>query len=69
LLPFTRLVWQLTRQSGSHRTLSRPNKQINVTLHMVSSVDGFIAKHDNSVSWLAQESMRLAAAQEHHALS
>jgi dihydrofolate reductase len=23
-----------------------------VTLHMVSSLDGFIAKHDNSVSWL-----------------
>ena len=24
----------------------------NVTLHMVSSLDGFIAKQDNSVSWL-----------------
>ena len=23
-----------------------------ITLHMVSSLDGFIAKHDNSVSWL-----------------
>jgi dihydrofolate reductase len=23
-----------------------------VTLHMVSSLDGFIAKHDNSVSWM-----------------
>jgi dihydrofolate reductase len=25
----------------------------NVTLHMVSSLDGFIAKKDNSVAWLA----------------
>ena len=24
----------------------------SVTLHMVSSLDGFIAKHDNSVSWM-----------------
>jgi len=24
----------------------------NVTLHMVSSLDGFIAKKDNNVSWL-----------------
>jgi dihydrofolate reductase len=24
----------------------------SVTLHMVSSLDGFIAKKDNSVSWL-----------------
>ena len=23
-----------------------------VTLHMVSSLDGFIAKHDNTVSWM-----------------
>ncbi len=23
-----------------------------VTLHMVSSLDGFIARHDNTVSWL-----------------
>jgi hypothetical protein len=23
-----------------------------VTLHMMSSLDGFIAKHDNDVSWL-----------------
>jgi len=27
-------------------------KERNVTLHMVSSLDGFIAKKDNSVSWL-----------------
>jgi dihydrofolate reductase len=27
-----------------------------VTMHMVASVDGFIAKHDNDVSWLNVES-------------
>ena len=27
-------------------------KERTVTLHMVSSLDGFIAKHDNSVSWM-----------------
>src|SRR5499427_5991143 len=27
-------------------------KRRSVTLHMVSSLDGFIAKRDNSVSWL-----------------
>jgi hypothetical protein len=27
-------------------------KKRTVTLHMVSSLDGFIAKKDNSVSWL-----------------
>ena len=27
-------------------------KECSVTLHMVSSLDGFIAKKDNSVSWL-----------------
>ena len=26
--------------------------RLTVTLHVVSSLDGFIAKHDNSVSWL-----------------
>jgi dihydrofolate reductase len=26
--------------------------RLSVTLHVVSSLDGFIAKHDNSVSWL-----------------
>ena len=30
----------------------RSAKTRNVTLHMVSSLDGFIAKKDNSVSWL-----------------
>jgi dihydrofolate reductase len=30
----------------------RSGKTRNVTLHMVSSLDGFIAKKDNSVSWL-----------------
>lgn len=29
-----------------------PGTARNVTLHMVSSLDGFIAKRDNSVSWL-----------------
>lgn len=29
-----------------------PGTARNVTLHMVSSLDGFIAKKDNSVSWL-----------------
>ena len=28
-----------------------PNRS-TVTLHVVASIDGFIAKHDNSVSWL-----------------
>lgn len=28
-----------------------------VTLHVVSSLDGFIAKNDNSVSWLERESV------------
>lgn len=35
--------------------MSRGEDQVNgqcVTLHMVSSLDGFIAKKDNSVSWL-----------------
>lgn len=27
-------------------------KRRTVTLHMVSSLDGFIAKHDNTVSWM-----------------
>lgn len=27
-------------------------KKSTITLHMVSSLDGFIARHDNSVSWL-----------------
>jgi len=27
-------------------------KRRSVTLHMVSSLDGFIAKHGNSISWL-----------------
>jgi dihydrofolate reductase len=27
-------------------------KERTVTLHMVSSLDGFIAKHDNTVSWM-----------------
>ena len=27
-------------------------KRSTVTLHVVSSLDGFIARHDNSVSWL-----------------
>ena len=27
-------------------------KRRTVTLHMVSSLDGFIAKKDNSVSWM-----------------
>ncbi len=26
--------------------------RLTITLHVVSSLDGFIAKHDNSVSWL-----------------
>ena len=34
--------------SRSEGNAERPN----VTLHMVSSLDGFIAKKDNSVSWL-----------------
>ena len=25
---------------------------LTVTLHVVASLDGFIARHDNSVSWL-----------------
>lgn len=34
------------------------NKQRRtVTLHMVASLDGFIAKHDNSVSWLERGSV------------
>ena len=31
---------------------SRATGTATVTLHMVSSLDGFIARHDNSVSWL-----------------
>ena len=31
---------------------NRNGKERRVTLHMVSSLDGFIAKNDNSVSWL-----------------
>lgn len=34
--------------SHSEGTTKKPN----VTLHMVSSLDGFIAKKDNSVSWM-----------------
>jgi len=35
---------------GNRRTMHQ--LQRSVTLHMVSSLDGFIAKKDNSVSWL-----------------
>src|SRR5690348_1831865 len=34
----------------AHRELI-PDRS-TVTLHVVSSLDGFIARHDNSVSWL-----------------
>jgi dihydrofolate reductase len=34
----------------AHRELN--TNRSTVTLHIVSSLDGFIAKHDNSVSWL-----------------
>ena len=34
--------------SSNEGNIKRPR----VTLHMVSSLDGFIAKKDNSVSWL-----------------
>lgn len=33
------------------------SKERTVTLHMVSSLDGFIAKRDNSVSWLESGSV------------
>src|SRR5215470_1821073 len=34
-------------------SLNRENAEVrSVTLHMVSSLDGFIAKKDNSVSWM-----------------
>jgi dihydrofolate reductase len=39
----------------SEKTMSRSKEDAegrNVTLHMVSSLDGFIAKKDNSVSWM-----------------
>lgn len=36
--------------------IERPEQQRTVTLHMVSSLDGFIAKKDNSVSWLESPS-------------
>ena len=29
-----------------------PSEKLIITLHMVSSLDGFIAKHDNSADWL-----------------
>ena len=32
--------------------MSRNDKGRNVTLHLVSSLDGFIAKNDNSISWM-----------------
>ena len=32
--------------------MSGKKSETRVTLHMVSSLDGFIARHDNSVSWL-----------------
>jgi dihydrofolate reductase len=39
-------------------SLSEPNaKTRTVTLHMVSSLDGFIAKKDNSVSWMDSTSV------------
>jgi dihydrofolate reductase len=39
----------------SEKTMSHSKEEAegrNVTLHMVSSLDGFIAKKDNSVSWM-----------------
>jgi len=45
------------RQGGGTLSRSEDNaKGRSVTLHMVSSLDGFIAKKDNSVSWLASGS-------------
>src|SRR5262244_3633876 len=32
--------------------MSDASTQRSITLHMVSSLDGFIARHDNNVSWL-----------------
>ena len=48
-----------TKQAAK-RAAARPGRRAakadrersTVTLHVVSSLDGFIAKHDNSVSWL-----------------
>lgn len=39
--------------------MSRGNSNFNgptITLHMVSSVDGFIARHDNDIGWLDSSS-------------
>src|SRR5215471_15821144 len=32
--------------------MSEASTRRSITLHMVSSLDGFIARHDNNVSWL-----------------
>ena len=40
-------------RSTSYRTgRNMSRRELNVTLHVVSSIDGFIAKKDNTVSWL-----------------
>ncbi|WP_461103657.1 dihydrofolate reductase family protein [Spirosoma koreense] len=38
-----------SRSSTVHRSLMA--NSFNITIHMVSSLDGFVAKKDNSVSW------------------
>lgn len=43
---------QLRPSSRRNMSRSEGNARRSVTLHMVSSLDGYIAKKDNSVSWL-----------------
>ena len=50
-------------ESGGTLARTQGNvKKRSVTLHMVSSLDGFIAKKDNSVSWLESGSVYEAGA-------
>ena len=42
----------LPERGGTWETMPSETKRPVVTLHMVSSLDGFIARKDNSISWL-----------------
>lgn len=46
----------MTRLLSDITKLTMTTTPLNLTLHMVSSLDGFIAKKDNSVSWFEASS-------------